>query len=373
MRIVHCLRAPVGGLFRHVLDLAEAQAGLGHQVGLIVDRGACDAMTEAKLGVAAPHLALGIARIPMPRLPSPGDITAYRAVTRHARGLDVDVLHGHGAKGGAYARLAGRALKAAKRHPLRVFYTPHGGTLHYPPGSLEGRVFMALERRLDALTDGIIFESGFAAETYQDRIGWGRAPRRVVHNGLKPLDFSPHCPGVTAADLLFVGELRDLKGVDVLLHAIAKLNAARTVPLTAVLVGAGPDGAAFEQLATSLGLDHAVTFPGAMPAARAFPLGRVMVVPSRKESLPYVVLEAAAAGMPVIATAVGGIPEIVTGTDTALVPPGDVDALAAAISCVMENSARASERAAHLKAAVAERFTVARMTQAIVAFYVDPK
>ena len=286
MRIVHCLRAPVGGLFRHVLDLAQAQADLGHQVGLIVDSGTRDALTDSKLAAAAPRLALGIARVAMPRLPSPGDFTAYRAVIREVARMNLDALHGHGAKGGAYARLAGRASKAAKHPALRVFYTPHGGTLHYPPRSIEGRVFMALERRLDAMTDGIIFESAFAAATYQDRIGTGRAPRRVIHNGMKPQDFAPHHPAATAADLLFVGELRDLKGVDLLLHALAKLNAARATPLTAVVVGAGPDGAVFQQLAARLGLGETVTFPGAMPPAHALPLRRVMVVPSRKESYP---------------------------------------------------------------------------------------
>ena len=64
-----------------------------------------------------------------------------------------------------------------------------------------------------------------------------------------------------------------------------------------------------------------------MPARTAFPLGRSLVVPSRAESMPYIVLEAAAAGMPLIATNVGGIPEIVNGTDTPLMPPGDVEVL----------------------------------------------
>ena len=68
-----------------------------------------------------------------------------------------------------------------------------------------------------------------------------------------------------------------------------------------------------------------------MPAREAFALGRALVVPSRAESFPYIVLEAAAAGLPLLATNVGGIPEIVSGTDTALLPPEDADALAQAM------------------------------------------
>ena len=80
--------------------------------------------------------------------------------------------------------------------------------------------------------------------------------------------------------------------------------------LRADIVGDGPDRQRFETQAADLGLGGAVSFTGAMPARTAFARGRLLVVPSRAESLPYVVLEAAAAGMPMIATRVGGIPEI---------------------------------------------------------------
>ena len=370
MRIVHCLRAPVGGLFRHVLDLASAQAVLGHSVGLIADSGAVNALTEEKLAAVAPQLALGIKRIAMPRLPAPSDLAAHRAVSAHAHGLQLDVLHGHGAKGGAFARLASRALK---RHGalLKAFYTPHGGTLNYAPRSLEGRFFMALERVLDPMTDGLIFESAFAARAYGERIGSARAPRRVVPNGLQLTDFVAHMPAGDASDFLFIGELRALKGVDVMLRALAALNQGRRAPLTAVIVGAGPDALSFQRLAGELQLDGCVTFKGAMPAALAFALGRALVVPSRKESFPYIVLEAAAAGLPLIATDVGGIPEIVAGTDTALVAADDVAALATAMALSVADRAGAVERAARLKAVVGAKFTVAGMTRSVLDFYRD--
>jgi glycosyltransferase involved in cell wall biosynthesis len=371
MRIIHCLRAPVGGLFRHVLDLAGAQAALGHEVGIIVDSSVTNQMTEEKLANIAPRMKLGIARFAMPRLPAPTDVMAFRAVRDHIAPLQLDILHGHGAKGGAYARLAGRAVKGFGR-PLKVFYTPHGGTLHYPPNSLEGRFYAGLERALDKMTDGLIFESEFAARVYAERIGTGRAQRRVVHNGLTPADFVPVVHRLDAADLLFIGELRNLKGVDVLLAALAQLNAGRLRPVRCVIVGAGPDGEVFKAQAKALGLDGVVTFPGAMAAEKAFTLGRIVVVPSRKESFPYVVLEAAAVGLPVIATDVGGIPEIVVGTDTALVPPGDVNALVNALKIVVDSPELARSRAARLQGAVLRRFTVERMTSDIVAFYAAP-
>ena len=155
------------------------------------------------------------------------------------------------------------------------------------------------------------------------------APRASSPTGSAPTTSPRLAPSEDAADFLFVGELRRLKGVDVMLRALARVREAR--PVSAVIVGTGPDAAAFKDETARLGLDDVVSFRDAMPAREAFALGRVLVVPSRAESFPYIVLEAAAAGLPMLATNVGGIPEIVSGTDTALLPPEDVDALAQAM------------------------------------------
>jgi glycosyltransferase involved in cell wall biosynthesis len=87
--------------------------------------------------------------------------------------------------------------------------------------------------------------------------------------------------------------------------------------------------------------------------------------------MPYIVLEAAAAAMPLLATDVGGIPEIVNGTDTPLLPPGDVDALAQAMQGFLGAPAEAKARAFRLKAAVAARFTVERAGDEVLAFYTE--
>lgn len=366
LRIIHCFRAPVGGLFRHVLDLSAAQAQRGHDVGYVIDSTVADPLTEQRLAAAAEHLALGITRIPMGRLPGPRDLETSRAVRDAVRALDASVLHGHGAKGGAYARLAARDLRRSGSR-VAVFYTPHGGSLHYSPASPQGLVYMAVERYLARYTDGLIFECDFIRRVYDRRIGARRVPREVVPNALQPRDFAPHRPNPDAADFLFIGELRQLKGVDVLLQALVRIAARR--PVRAVIVGAGPDAAAFHKLAHKLGLDRVVAFPGAMPAQQAFPLGRSLVVPSRAESMPYIVLEAAAAGIPLLATNVGGVPEIVNGTDTPLMPPGDVDVLTEAMLGFLDAPEAAKARALRLKAAVGERFTVDRAADAVLAFY----
>jgi glycosyltransferase involved in cell wall biosynthesis len=369
MRILHTLRAPVGGLFRHVLDLAAEQAWRGHDVGILADSTAEDALTATKFAALAPKLTLGIARVPISRQPGLGDLSAVRAVHAHAKTLNLDVLHGHGAKGGAYARIAALSLRARGQN-VKSFYTPHGGSLNFKPGTLEQRALLMVERGLEAMSSGLIFESAYAARIYRTRVKAKGAPQRVIPNGLTTADFTPAMPGPGASDLLFVGELRTIKGVDVLLGALAELKSER--PVTATIVGSGPDAEMLKAMATRLGLDGLVTFAGAIPVRQAFALGRIMVVPSLAESFPYVVLEATAAGLPLVSTNVGGIPEIVAETDTPLIEAGSVGALAHAIRSTLADPQGAARRATRLRAKVQSKFTVAAMTDAILDFYAEP-
>ncbi|MCB1521348.1 MAG: glycosyltransferase family 4 protein [Hyphomicrobiaceae bacterium] len=361
------MRAPVGGLFRHVCDLARGQAERGHEVGIIVDSTANDSLTERRLSDLATNMSLGIHRVAMARDIDWRDLTATRATLRHAAALDVDVIHGHGAKGGAYARLAAAALKRHGRAPAAI-YTPHGGSLHYSPASLKGRIFMGLERRLASLTDGIVFESAFAARTYAAHVRLARpVTTRVIANGVGRDEFDEISPAADAADFVFVGELRQLKGVDILLEAMARLQKEHAA--TAVIVGEGPDAASFKALAHSLGLADRVRFPGAMPARQAFALGRTLVMPSRAESLPYVVLEAGAAALPIIASDVGGIPEIVAGSTTRLQPSGDVQAFSEAMLEAIIERDLVVARARALQAAIGRGFTIDAMTTSVLNFY----
>ncbi|MGE0766129.1 MAG: glycosyltransferase family 4 protein [Hyphomicrobiaceae bacterium] len=365
-RIVHCLRAPVGGLFRHVRDLSREQTRRGHAVGIVCDADSSDPLTDVLLRDLDGDLELGVTRLSMPREPGFGDIAATLATRRHAFAMQADILHGHGAKGGVYARLAAEWMRRRGRTAVSI-YTPHGGSLHYHPKSLKGRVFMTAERILARKTGGMLFESAFAARTFERNVGKPGCPVRVVHNGLRPEELRAIEPDCQAGDFVFVGELRMLKGVDVLIEATAILSAER--PCRVTIVGAGADGVRFRDDVRNRGLEASISFAGALPAHDAFKLGRALVMPSRAESLPYVALEAAGAGLPLIASDVGGVSEIVDGTDTPLVPPGDPIALANAMRHMLEDAGEARSRASRLKLAVASRFTVARMTDDVLGCY----
>ena len=323
INVLHVLRAPVGGLFRHVLDLARGQAERGHRVGIIADATTGGAAAEAQLADLSPRLALGVSRVPMSRQVGLRDASAVAHVTRRAASVAADVVHGHGAKGGAYARLAGSGCAVRA-------YTPHGGSLHYRWGTPSGAVYLGLERALIGRTDLFLFESAYSRDVFRRKVGDPGPRARVVHNGVAPAEFEPIVADPSAADLVFVGELRMLKGVDVLIEAMARLKQDGR-RLSATIVGDGPDRAAFEAQVRAQDVAGSVRFVGAQPARSAFAGGRLLVVPSRAESLPYIVLEAAAAGLPLITTRVGGIPEIFGSQSAELVPPGDPAALARAI------------------------------------------
>ena len=368
MRIVHCIRAPVGGVFRHVCDLAEAQSKAGHVVGLICDSTTGGAFEQAMLGRAEPFLALGIHRHAMRRDIAPSDISLIWRLTGAIRGLNPDVLHAHGSKGGAYARTVGTLLRATGKSVARI-YTPHGGSLHFDARSTRGRIYFTAERALATMTDAFVFVSQYEADTFAEKVGKPRKPSAVVLNGLRPEEFEPVATVPDARDFLFVGELRDLKGPDVLLNALVRMREATGRTPTAFIVGDGPDKARYRVMADDLTLSGAVGFLEPMPARTAFRLANTMVVPSRKESLPYIVLEAAAAAIPLIATRVGGIPEIFGAEAENLVPPGDDAALAAAMTAVLADRDAAHARAVRLQADARKRFSIEAMAAGIENVY----
>lgn len=328
MRIVHCFRAPVGGVFRHVRDLAEAQTALGHSVGMVCDASTGGAFEDTLFAEINDRLELGIQRVPMQRTVGIGDITAAWRTFGVVKGLKPDVIHGHGAKGGVYARLFGTIM----RPKARQFYSPHGGSLHFDPGTTKGKLIFATERNLERASDGLFFVCNFEKQTYASKVGPMLAPARVVYNGLRDAEFDPVDLIDKPFDILFIGEIRDLKGPDVLINAIAKVEAQLGREVRTVMVGNGGELENCKALVESLGLSGRVEFRPAMPARQAFALARLVVVPSRAEAFPYIILEALAAGRPVVASRVGGIPEIFGEDSPSLVTPGNPDALASKMS-----------------------------------------
>ena len=163
--------------------------------------------------------------------------------------------------------------------------------------------------------------------------------------------------------------MREAKGLPVLLDALARLRAdGRKVRL--LMVGSGPDAGLLQARADALGLAGAVAFESAQAIRSVLARGRIMVVPSFAESLPYVVLEAAAAAQPLVATNVGGIPEIFGDAAGDLVPARDPAALQHAIARVLDEAPESRRvRFQALSDAVRQRFSLERMGADVLSGY----
>jgi glycosyltransferase involved in cell wall biosynthesis len=285
-------------------------------------------------------------------------------MARLIRRLNPDVLHGHGAKAGAFVRMKGASDKT-----IRV-YTPHGGSLHYPPSTVKGALYSRLERALMDRTDLFLFESAFARDTYQRMIGTPKGLVRCVFNGVTADEFDPVVKAEDATDIVYVGEFRHIKGADLLVDAVARLRSDGR-PVTLTLAGDGEETEAIKAQIARLGLGEAVRLIGHVKARYGFSKGSLLVVPSRGDSMPYVVIEAAAAGIPMVAANVGGIPEIFGSHTDALFAPGIAAAIADAIEGALEDPAAALARAKELRERIFLHFSQKAMVEGVLAGYRD--
>jgi glycosyltransferase involved in cell wall biosynthesis len=312
LRIIHCFRS-------------HYQAG--HAIGIVCDSTTGGAHEEALFAELQPKLKLGLVRLPIRRAIGPEDIAAAKACYQHIKSMYPDVLHGHGAKGGAIGRIIGSLLRAQGSKVAR-FYSPHGGSLHYRSNTVMGKAIFALERLLERQTEAIAFVCGFEQWTYQNKVGEPTCAYRLIHNGISDAEFKPVAIKGAGVDFAFIGMLRELKGPDVFIEAFQRVEQRLGRPLSATLIGDGPEAALYEQMIIQRGLGLRIKRLGAMRVSEAFAMSDIIVVPSRAESMPYIVIEAIGAGKAVIASNVGGISEAMGKGSKALVPPDDPDMLA---------------------------------------------
>jgi glycosyltransferase involved in cell wall biosynthesis len=274
-----------------------------------------------------------------------------------------DVVQTHGYRPTA---LAYALRSAGARWPWIAFF--HGVTTE----NLKVRLYHWLDRRMRSSADRVIVMSRTELEG-QSRLG---ARASVLHNAAIPLPPEPvaaapsmSARGTTTAPRIgVVGRLSPEKGVDVFLHACKGL-VDRGVAFSAIVAGDGPERRSLEQLRDDLGLAERAHFVGGIAAVQSLYASLdLLVIPSRSEGLPNVLLEALRADVPVVATSVGAIPEVLEGSAAGeLVPAGSADALADAITRALRLKQDAASRAA--RGDVVARFSVERRAQAHLRMY----
>jgi glycosyltransferase involved in cell wall biosynthesis len=303
-------------------------------------------------------------------VPAPRNVCDVRALRTFAAQLardNVEIFHAH-----LNSPLGCRhGILAARLARLRVVGTAHlCGTLEGVrwAGVKQGLQALAIERYL-AVSDGV-------ARHLRADLGVDPAKISIVRNGIQisyPEGAGAALPEPLLAEkaapiVLTVARLHQQKGIDFLLEA-----ASRVPKALFVLAGDGPESQRLRLKAAALGIDHRVRFLGHVddvtPLLEACDL---FVLPSLYEGLPLSVLEAMAAGKPVVATAISGTDEIITDASTGrLVPPGDADALSAAITALLDDRAEASRLAERGRGRVRERFSAESMVHSVQRVYDD--
>ncbi len=280
-----------------------------------------------------------------------------RAGPRH-----YDIIHTHEYKSNALVRL----LRSRRRH--RVVATAHG----YNRTTFREGFYYALEWRIFRGVDAIIAPTREMADFL---IGKGIRQKKihVIHNGIEVSGRQRPAPvaGNGTLRLLYLGRLSPEKDPANLLAAIGLLRS-RGLEVRATLAGDGPERAALERQVRALGLSEVVELPGFV--SEIMPLlarADILVNPSRTECMPNAVLEAMWAGVPVVATRVGGVAEMIRdGTDGLLVNSGDSTALANGIAGLAADPGSARRLAESAYRRVMEEFSFERRMERVMDLYV---
>jgi len=230
---------------------------------------------------------------------------------------------------------------------------------------------IALQRQAYRFAHKIVANSSAAAEQLV-REGVRPARIQVIANGVQGDQFSPRAARNGVRPVITVANLRQEKGHEVLIDAAAWLRE-RHPHLQFLLVGAGPRRAALEAMVNARGLQQTVLFTGHRhDVAALLAEADVFVLPSRSEAFPNAVIEAMAAGLPVVASAVGGLLDLIEPERTGLlVAAGDSAALADAIDRLISEPQRAARIGAAARQAVAARYSFERMVRGFESLYMS--
>lgn len=367
LRVLMVVESCAGGTGRHVLDLAERLIAAGHDVHLLYSTGRIGRFFLQRL----PRIA-GLKRsvVPMRTGIHPSDFTAVRAIRRYLREHGpFDIVHGHSSKGGALARLA------AIGTGVPAFYTLHGIIMIDPSlPRWKRRFYQAVEIALSVRTSRIIAVSPEEAEAAV-RCGFGRSRVTLIPNGVGDAVLASRLEarramGVSDDALVIgsVGRLVEQKAPDLLIRAMASVSQA--LPLARLaLVGDGPLETDLRHLAADLRVSNRIIWLGERDPGEVLGGFDLFAIASRKEGLPYAVLEAMSAGLPIVAASSAGVGILVEdGISGAVVPPNDPTALAEAL-IRLGSSPGALARCATASRRRAGHFTVDTMVDRTLAAY----
>lgn len=364
LQVVECAATGVG---RHVLDLTEGLLQRGCEVHVVYSPGRCDRVFTERLA-RLPNVRQSV--VTMRSRPHPADAKAVLAVRRVMREHGpFDVVHCHSSKAGLLARFAASGLGA------RVVYTPHAIYTMSPNLSPRMRqLYQTAEVSLSWLTDKIIAVSQAELEECR-RLGirdtrLALVPNTVGEPNCLPREVARQQIGLRDEEVAigFVGRLSEQKGIDRLLDCFARVPA--EAPARLVVIGDGELASAARRQAETLGIGAKVLWLGARPAEPLLRAFDIFAMPSRYEAASYSLLEAMAAGLPVITTATGSASDLILdGHNGYCVPVEDVDRFGACLAALVTDGVQREAMAESARQPRRETAGVQQMVEDILSVY----
>ncbi|OGW47285.1 MAG: hypothetical protein A2078_16540 [Nitrospirae bacterium GWC2_57_9] len=372
LHVMQIVGDPVGGIRKHVHTIIQ-----GIDPSRFVQSYAYSQKTDTRFRheISDLHDRLsGELKLKIKKKPGLLDIVNLYKLMRYVKRHKVDIVHGHGAKGGLYARVVSRLCD------IRSVYTPHGGSVHKMFTPLADAIYIFTEKLLFSMTDFFLFESRYSADAYHSKTGQISDCWMVNYNGTIPpgrnnlLERASEFGSVSEQNgtirVGVFGMLRREKGQIYAIKAIEMLRKqGRKVSLH--LFGDGPDKTDLMEYVGKAGLQDAILFHGEVAETEMHMIGMdLIMVPSLFESFGYAAIEAMALELPVITSEVGGLREIViNGKTGVLVKPADPHALADAITRYQEVPAAFKQYAAAGYERYLELFNGKRMISSVENVY----
>lgn len=355
------------GSGRHVVDLATKFSEKGHHVSVIYSALRAESWFEEALSTLP---LVTVYRQAMRRAPHVSDVSSVRNIRKILRSKGpFDIIHGHSSKAGALSRLA--ALGTG----CRAVYTPHAfATMNQESPAVMRYIYGRVEKWLSSITDALICVSS-AEFDHAVELGLRSNCLRTIPNGARPLPAADRTTvrselGLDSDEVAigFVGRLEPQKAVDDLISAFAILARARS-NVRLVIIGDGNCEPSLRQHAISSGVSDQIIWTGPLDGARAMAGLDIFALSSIYEGFPYVLIEAAFRGLPIVATAVGGTSELVhDGVNGRVVGINDVAAFGAALQNLVEDT-ELRERMARASLQMSEQFTAEKMAERTLEMY----
>lgn len=364
--VVQILEATTGGTRRHLRDVVLGLDPARFRVTVLCATRRDPGMID---DIAAFRAAgVEVQEVDMLRRVAPlHDLRALRRLTRRLKRLAPDVVHTHSSKAGVLGRLAAR-----RAHVPTCIHTPHVFAFQMQVSAPRRRLYAAIERRAARWADTFVCVCRTEAHAATETLGAPSTAVALIPNGI---DIPPP-PGRRAhrgpVTIGMAGRLVTQKGPDLLLEALPRVRQALP-DARVIIVGRGEMEARLRSRIAELGMSDICELQIPEPSQDLMPIVAgfdLCVMPSRWDALPYALLEAMVQGVPVVASFVGGIPEVITDERNGLlVPPEDPAALAAAIARLGWDSALRRRLGDAARKTVAAHYTRTQMIAALSALY----